>query len=93
MAEISLGDALQQFLNKSKLKYSVQALQIEDVWENLMGKTIARYTDKIKIYGQTLYIHTNVAPLKQELMFQKQNIIDRVNEQLGENTIKEVVIN
>lgn len=92
MAEISLGEALQHFLNKSKLKYSVQALQIEDVWETLMGKTIARYTDKISIYQQTLYIHTNVAPLRQELLFQKENIILRVNEKLGENTIKDVVI-
>lgn len=92
MAEISLGDAIQQFLNRSRLKFSVQALQIEDVWETLMGKTIARYTEKISIYQHTLYIHTNIAPLRQELMYQKENIILRVNEKLGAGTIKDVVI-
>jgi len=70
----------------------MQALQIEDVWEQIMGKTIARYTDKIKIHGNTLYISSSVAPLKQELLYQKEKIIQRVNEALGERVIKEVVI-
>ena len=92
MGEYSLGDALRQFLDKSRLKGSIQALQIEDVWEQIMGKTIARYTEKIQIHGHTLYINTSVAPLRQELLYQKDNIIQRVNEALGELVIKEVVI-
>lgn len=93
MGEFSLGDAMRQFLKQSRLKGSVQALQIEDVWEKLMGKVIARYTDKISIHGSTLYISTTVAPLKQELVYQKEKIISRVNEALGERVIKDVVIN
>ncbi len=92
MAEITLGEALKQFLNKSRLKGGVQALQIEDAWETIMGKTIARYTDKIEIVNSTLFIHTTVAPLKNELLYQKEKIIERVNEALGEKVIKEVVI-
>jgi hypothetical protein len=92
MAEYSLGDAIKKFLSQSRLKGSVQALQIEDVWEQIMGKTIAKYTEKIQIHGHTLYINTSVAPLKQELLYQKDKIILRVNEALGEKTIKEVVI-
>lgn len=92
MGEYSMGDALRQFLKQSRLKGSVQALQIEDVWEKLMGKTIARYTERINIHGHTMYISTNVAPLKQELNYQKDKIIQRVNEALGEKVISEVVI-
>jgi hypothetical protein len=92
MGEFSLGEAIQQFLQKSRLKGSVQALQITDVWEQIMGKTVARYTESIKIYGDKLYISTSVAPLKQELLFQKEHIISRVNEALGEKIIKEVII-
>ncbi|MBN9384901.1 MAG: DUF721 domain-containing protein [Chitinophagaceae bacterium] len=92
MGEYSLGDALRKFLDHSRLKGSIQALQIGDVWEQIMGKTIARYTDKIQIHGHTLYINTSVAPLRQELLYQKDSIIQRVNEALGEPVIKEVVI-
>jgi predicted nucleic acid-binding Zn ribbon protein len=92
MGQFSLGDALKSFLEKSRLKGSIQALQIEEVWEQLMGKTIARYTDKIEIHGNVLYINTTMAPLKQELLYQKETIKQRVNEALGENVIKDVVI-
>jgi hypothetical protein len=92
MSEFSMKDALKHFLNQSRLKGDVQALQIEEIWDKLMGKTISKYTDSIKIIHHTLIITTNVAPLKQELVYQKENIIKRVNEALGENTIKEVII-
>jgi len=92
MSEYSLGDALKKFLSQSRLKGDIQALQIEEVWEKLMGKTIARYTEKIQIHGHTLYITTSVAPLKQELTYQKEKIIQRINEAMGEKVVKEVVI-
>jgi len=92
MGEYSMQDALQQFLKRSRLKGSIQALQIEDVWEKIMGKTVAKYTDKIQIINHTLFVSTQVAPLKNELLFQKEKIIERVNEALGDKVIKDVVI-
>jgi hypothetical protein len=92
MGEISIGDALKAFLKKSRLNTGIQAIKIEEVWEKLMGKTIAKYTDKIQIINHTLFISTTVGPLKNELMYQKKEIIERVNEALGDHIIKEVVI-
>ena len=48
--------------------------------------------EKIQIIHHTLFIETHVGPLKQELVYQKEKIIQRVNEALGENVIKDVVI-
>jgi hypothetical protein len=56
MGEISLQEAMQQFLQKSKLKAGIQAVQIEDAWEKIMGKTVAKYTEKIKIINHTLFL-------------------------------------
>lgn len=92
MAQYSLKDAIKLYLNQSRIKGSIQALQIEDVWESVMGKTIARYTDSLKVINKTLFITTNVAPLKQELIYQKEKIKQRVNEALGEKAIEEIVI-
>jgi exoribonuclease II len=92
MGEHSIQDAIKQFLRGSKIRGTIQAMQIEEVWEQLMGKTIARYTDKIQIFGNKLIITTHVAPLKQELIYQKEKIKQRVNEALKENIIQEVII-
>jgi len=92
MSEYSIGDAIQKFLEQSRIKGSIQALQIEDMWEEIMGKTIAKYTEEIRIINDTLFITTHVGPLKQELIFQKEKIKLRVNEALGKNLIKEIII-
>jgi hypothetical protein len=92
MAELSMQEAMQQFLKHSRLRTGVQAVQIEEVWEEIMGKTISKYTDKLQIIGSTLFVTSNVAPLKNELLYQKEKIIERVNEALGDKVIKDVVV-
>lgn len=92
MAEMHIGDAIKGLIKKSNLKNGIRAVQIEEIWEQLMGKTIAKYTDKIQIIQRKLFIHTNVGPLKNELQYQKPQIIQRINEAFGEEIINEVVI-
>lgn len=79
-------------MRHSRMKGNMQALQITDVWEQIMGATIAKYTESIQISNKTLFITTSVAPLRNELVYQKEKIIQRVNEALGEQVINEVVI-
>jgi hypothetical protein len=92
MGEYSMSDAIKKFLEQSRIKGGIQALQIEDIWEQIMGKTIARYTDKLRIINDTLFITTQVAPLRQELIFQKEKIVQRVNEALGQKVISKIVV-
>ena len=92
MGEFSISEAIQEFLKQSRIKGGIQALQIEDVWEEIMGKTIARYTDKLQIIGDKLIITTTVAPLKHELIYQKEKIRQRVNEALGQKVVNEVIV-
>jgi predicted nucleic acid-binding Zn ribbon protein len=92
MGEFSIKQAIQEFLKKSRIRGDIQALQIEDVWEEIMGKTIARYTKQLQIIGDKLIITTEVAPLKQELIYQREKIRQRVNEALGQKIINEVIV-
>jgi len=92
VGEYSIKDALKKFLDGSRIKGGIQAMQIEEVWEEIMGKTVARYTDKLQIIGDKMIITTRVAPLKHELIYQKDKIKQRVNEALGQKTVKEVIV-
>jgi hypothetical protein len=88
----TIGEILEQFVQKSKLSSGLRSCQIESVWENMMGKTIAKYTDKVFILNNTLFIETSVASLRNELHFQRAEIMKMVNSELGERLISEVVI-
>jgi len=88
----SIGDALREFMNKSRMKPRLMEVRIQDNWEQLMGKTIARYTQSIQLIDNKLIVTTTVAPLKQELTYSKDKIIKLVNEMLGESIVREVMI-
>lgn len=92
MSTYSLAQALQLYLKESRLGDQLQALQIQDAWEALVGKTIARYTDQVRLHGDKLFIHTKVGPLKNELQFQRLTIMNKVNDWLGSPLVREVII-
>ena len=92
MAQVQIGEALRDFLNKSKLKSGLRSVQIESIWEEVMGKTIARYTDKLQLINNTLFVYTPVGALKQELLYQKPKIIERLNDALHEQVITEIIV-
>ena len=90
--QTSLADALKQFLRTSRLGSGLRSVQISEIWEQVMGQTIARSTGKVELVNRTLFISTAVAPLKSELHFSRDLIKRRINEQLGEALVEEVVI-
>jgi predicted nucleic acid-binding Zn ribbon protein len=90
--EISISAAMQMYLKRSGLKGKMLAMYIASIWEKIVGKAIANYTQKIEIINGTLIIHTNVAVLKTELLYQKSKIIQLLNEELKEEVIKDVIV-
>ncbi|MFN5691679.1 MAG: DUF721 domain-containing protein, partial [Bacteroidota bacterium] len=90
MSTMHIGEAIRRFLEKSRLRDGLQAARIEEIWEQIMGKTVAQYTSRIQLIQHRLFIETPVAPLKQELMYQKPLIITRINEAFGTEVVKEV---
>lgn len=92
MGQYSMGEALQQFLNSSRIKGEIQAFQIEEVWESIMGTTIAKHTDSLQLIDEKLIITTSVAALKNELIFQREKIVNLVNHALQAKVVNEVII-
>lgn len=91
--EQTLKDVLQEMIDGSgKMKVKLHQTKINTVWPQLMGTTIANYTKEIKLYNNKLFLTINSAPLKQELSYSKHKIINMLNEELGEEYIKEVVL-
>ncbi|HRO43846.1 MAG TPA: DUF721 domain-containing protein [Flavipsychrobacter sp.] len=92
MGSYSIGEAIQQLLDKSKWKHKVHELRMQQEWEEIVGKTISKYTRNVVLKGETLTIYTDVAALKQELYFGKQQLIVRINEYFKERVVAEIVV-
>ena len=92
MGSYSIGEAINLLLERSKWKPKVTELRIRNEWETIVGKTIAKYTRNLYLNGATLTVYTDIAPLKQELLMGKEQLIAAINEHLGEQAITEIVI-
>ncbi len=92
MGSYSIGEALQLLLEKSKWKPKVHELRIQQEWEQIVGKTISKYTRNVVLNGTVLTVYTDVAALKQELHFGRQQLIERINEYFQEKVLTEVVV-
>ena len=93
MAMLSIGDSLNSFLKSARWQTKINEIRIKTEWEKIIGTTIARYTREVKLKEGVLIISTDVAPLKQELQFGKEQIIKNVNDYFKDKVVKEVVIN
>lgn len=92
MSQMQIGQALQEFMKSAHWENRINAIRISENWETIMGKVIAKYTEKVVLKDGILLIYTNVAPLKQELQANKDQIMQRVNEYLKATSVKSVVI-
>ena len=61
-------------------------------WETIVGKTISKYTRNINLYNKKLTIYTDVAPLKQELLLGKEQLMARLNEYFEERVVEEIIV-
>lgn len=92
MGSYSVGEALKLVLEKSHWKPKVIQLRLTQEWEAIVGKTIAKYTRSVSMFEKKLTIHTDVGPLKQELLLGKEQLINRINEYFEDRVVEEIII-
>jgi hypothetical protein len=90
--DLSLQEAMQSMIRQYRLEPQLNETRVKMLWEKLMGKTISTYTSKIRLHKNVLYLTILSAPLKHELSFAKEKIKSLLNDEIGEEVVKEVVI-
>lgn len=90
--EVSIKDVLKDFVSENKLDKGLKQVQVIDAWNHLMGPAIEKYTTNVKLNRNKLYVELSSSVLREELSYGKQKIITLMNEELGEEMIKELVL-
>lgn len=90
--ESSIGDVLKAFIEKNKLQAGMDKIDVQQAWKNLMGNGVNSYTKEVVLKGTTLYVALTSAVLREELSYGKQKIIKMINEELGKEVVKDVIL-
>lgn len=89
---LSLGDAIQQFLERNGIRDKARVQEVIVQWEQLMGKPIATNTEKIWFNQGILYVKVKSPVWKNELNMARSKIRELVNRQIGKPLVEEVRI-
>ncbi|HET8809113.1 MAG TPA: DUF721 domain-containing protein [Flavobacteriaceae bacterium] len=88
----SIGDVLQAFVAKNNLQKGLDKVHVKEVWNSEMGPPIAKYTTAIKLDRNTLHVELSSSVLREELSYGKEKIIRMLNEKLGKELVKKLVL-
>ncbi|AXP81417.1 hypothetical protein CJ739_2343 [Mariniflexile rhizosphaerae] len=89
---ISISDALKEFVETNKLEKGLNKVNVADAWANLMGNGVNNYTTSVNLERDTLYIQLSSSVLREELSYGKEKIIKMLNEELGKEIIKKLIL-
>ena len=90
--EENLGEVIDRLLKAYGLEEGYYAAAISTYWENLMGPVVAKRTGRIAIERGVLKVEVTSAPLREELSYSKEKIVQMINREIGQRLIKSVEI-
>ena len=88
----SIGAVIIKLLKNQKLEGRLKELDVLKLSEELLGKNLMKYINDLSVKNGTLIIKVKSAVVRNELSYQKSEIIKKINEQVGNEILKEIIL-
>ncbi|MFB9054184.1 DUF721 domain-containing protein [Formosa undariae] len=89
---LSISDVLKEFVETNRLEKGLDKVNVRDAWTSLMGNGVNNYTTEISLERDTLYVQLSSSVLREELSYGKEKIITMINEELGKDVVKKLIL-
>ena len=87
-----LKEAINNYLKALKIDSKLKQVGLISAYENVVGRTIAKATNKIYFKHKTLIIELNSSIVRNELFMHRERLKELLNEEAGEDLIKTIVL-
>lgn len=87
----NIGDVISQYLRQQGLETPLNQHRLVSAWPEVMGEGISRYTRDIFIQNQTLHVKLSSSVIRSELMMQRQQLVQKLNEHVGAQVITDIM--
>lgn len=85
-----VGDVVRAMLRQQGLEAPLNEYRLVESWTTVLGKAVERYTRDLYVSNQTLYVRLSSPVLKNELMMQRSQLVQRLNQAVGAQVITEI---
>lgn len=86
----SLKIAIDLMLKKFGIDNAVSQNKALNIWDDIVGKTVAKNTEPDRIEHGVIIVKVSSPTWRQELYFQKKEIIKKLNNSIGKKAIKDI---
>ena len=87
----SLSEILREYIKDNRIERKLKEVDVVESWEDLLGKTVARYTRNIYIRNKVLYVEISSSVVKNELFMMREEIKRKINEKEGDEIVRTIV--
>ena len=87
----NIGEIINDVLKKENLDVALDEHRASALWPQIVGDGINRYTIRRYVKDGVMTVHLSSASLANELMLNRADIIQRLNQALGRDIIHEIV--
>ncbi|WP_318311336.1 DUF721 domain-containing protein [Flagellimonas crocea] len=91
-SHIPLSEALSEFIKENKLQKGMDKVDAREAWSRLMGNGVNNYTTHVELKNETLFVSLSSSVLREELSLGKSKIVTMINEELGKELVKKLVL-
>lgn len=88
---ISMTDALGAFVKKNKLAKGIDKVEVTSAWYAL-NPAFEAYTTSLRFERETLFVNLSSSVFREELSYGKDKILKMLNEELGRDVVKKIVL-
>jgi Protein of unknown function (DUF721). len=89
----SLKDVLLRNLREQGLETPLNQKRLVEAWPRVAGPVITRYTLNTYIYNQTLFVRLSNPALRSDLSMMRQELVKKLNAEVGEQVITDIRFN
>lgn len=87
-----IQDILKEFVKNNNLQTGLDKVNVREAWANLMGNGVNNYTTAIELKHETLYVQLSSSVLREELSYGNEKIVKMLNEAIGKEVVKKLVL-
>lgn len=88
-----IGELLLRALRNNGLETPLLQKRLIDSWPEVAGPVVQRYTQRLNIYNQVLYVSLSNPALRADLSMQCRQLVAKLNARVGSNIIVDIRFN
>ncbi len=88
----TIGEVITKLMRNPKLEKKLENLDVLEIWHDIIGKNLNKYILDSSFKNNILEIKLESSTLRNELSYQKTDIIQKINKKIGKNIVKDIIL-